>query len=86
MRKQSQVDEIEFLSLREGNANASKIKKIDFRKLIVSSLKTSTMNPWDSFSKCSSRKLDIKKNMVLPIQNKLYQNIQKPRRETSQPD
>lgn len=75
MRKQSQVDEIEFLSLREGNGNVSKIKKINFRKLIVSSLKTSKMNPWASLRKCSSRKLAIKKNMVLPIQNKLYQDI-----------
>ena len=75
MRKQSQVDEFEFLSLRERNGNASKIKKFDFRKLIVSSLKTSTVNPWDSFRKCSSRKLAIKKNMVLPVHNKLYQAI-----------
>lgn len=56
-----------MLSLRERVGNVGKIRKINFRKLIVSSLNTSTMNPWVSLRKWSSRKLAIKKNKFCPL-------------------
>lgn len=43
--------------------------EINLRKLTISSLKTSTIiNPWASFRNWNSRKLAIKKNIVLPTQ------------------